>query len=248
MDHRNRESIYEMKKSLEKCLAAKDNIDNHIEPIADVLAALEHEQLTAQLIKDLKLGKIVNQVKERYEKTAGDLSNRAKLLLLRWKKIIEESSHVHGTSTSGNGVKTDHSQSQSQGSKTSDHQGSKARRDDDSKPKAALGKLDNIIQPVQFVKSVPNNDSDGKKRVMSSQQKEVVDSLTALRRSIFQLFHDSFHQTCHDDHRSATLGIDVEEALHQQSIQSNSSNTYSSKAKSLLFNLKKNEVSTWIDR
>lgn len=239
-----------MKKSLEKCLAAKDNIDNHIEPIADVLAVLEHEQLTAQLIKDLKLGKIVNQVKERYEKTASDLSNRAKLLLLRWKKIIEESTHGRGTSissTSGNGVKTDQSQSQSQSqeSKTSDHHGGKARRDDDHKPKAASVKLDNIIHPVQFVKSAPKNDSSSNKGVMSSKQREVVDSLTALRRSIFQLFHASFHQTCHDDHRSATLGIDVEEALHQQSIQSNSSsNTYSSKAKSLLFNLKKNEVRT----
>lgn len=242
-----------MKKSLEKCLAAKDNIDNHIEPIADILAVLEHEQLTAQLIKDLKLGKIVNQVKERYEKIAGDLSNRAKLLLLRWKKIIEESTHAHGgtsiSSTSGgNGVKTDrsHSQSltQSQDSKTSDHHGSKARREDDHKPKAASVKLDNNIQPVQFVKSTTNNDGSNNKRVMSSKQREVVDSLIALRRSIFQLFHDSFHQTCHDEHRSATLAIDIEEALHQQSIQNNSSNTYSSKAKSLLFNLKKNEVST----
>jgi len=230
MDHRRRESIYEMKKSLEKCLAAKDNIDNHIEPIADVLAALDSEQLTAQLIKDLKLGKIVNQVKERYEKTAADLSNRAKLLLLRWKKIIEESTH-------GNGVKSDHSHTQSHGSKTYDHHGS----NNDHKAKVPSVKpVDNIVQPVQFVKSAPKDVVS--KRVMSIQQREAVDSLTNLRRSIFQLFHDSFHQTCQDDNRSAALAIEVEEALHQQSTCDSSSNTYSTKAKSLLFNLKKNEV------
>ena len=189
-------NLHDIRKSLEKYI----NQEDQNEKIFDILNILENENLTAKLIKESKLGKIVNQVKEKFDKVSNDISNKAKNILIQWKKIIEHGNH------SSNDKHSIH------------HKIDSANFNTDT---SAIGN---------------QNDLDLNKL------KATIEMLPTIRKSIYQIFYNLLIDST-DNYHAISIAIQIEDALNQQSCNDASSKNYSNKAKSLLFNLKKNDVS-----
>ncbi len=111
MATRVKETLGEIRKSLEKLL----NDETEDERIRDELAALAEIPMTPELIKDSKLGKIILNIREKYDSKDANISNQAKSILIGWKNIIEKHKHVASSSSA---VKDDNG-----GSKTDTHKG-----------------------------------------------------------------------------------------------------------------------------
>lgn len=190
---RMKTSLQDIRKSLEKYITQEDQN----EKIYDILNILEQESMTAKLIKESKLGKVVNQVKEKYEKISNEISTKAKHILIHWKKLIEASNV------------------------TDKHHISHHK-----------------IDPAQF-KTDDNVDIQDDTEL--DRLKVIIGTLPTIRKSIYQIFYNLLIDST-DNLHSMSIAIKIEDALNQQSCNDATSKAYNNKAKSLLFNLKKNNV------
>ncbi len=86
MASRIKQTLIEMRKSLEKMITE----DNQEEKILDELIVLGSIPMTVDLIKESKLGKTVSNVKDKFDQNESkNISNKAKEILVDWKRIIE---------------------------------------------------------------------------------------------------------------------------------------------------------------
>jgi hypothetical protein len=90
MSSRIKQSLTDMRKSLEKLLLE----DNEEEQIFDELTVLASIPVTADLIKESKLGKQISLIKEKYDSKSTKVTNKAKEILIAWKKIMEHHKSV----------------------------------------------------------------------------------------------------------------------------------------------------------
>lgn len=85
-----KQKLIDIRKALEKVVHDEHKPD-HEEQVLDELGVLESISMTAELIKESKLGKVVSSVKDKFENISASVSSKAKHILLNWKKIVEES-------------------------------------------------------------------------------------------------------------------------------------------------------------
>lgn len=82
--------VQDLRKALDKAIKGSDSA----ETVMDMLTAIEILPMTPDLIKDSKLGKILMAAKTKFTSeistAASDVSNKARDILVEWKKIIED--------------------------------------------------------------------------------------------------------------------------------------------------------------
>lgn len=82
--------VQELRKALDKAIKGSDSP----ETVMDMLSAIEILPMTPDLIKDSKLGKVLMAAKTKFateiSTAATDVSNKARDILVEWKKIIED--------------------------------------------------------------------------------------------------------------------------------------------------------------
>ena len=82
--------VQELRKALDKAIKGSDSP----ETVMDMLTAIEILPMTPDLIKDSKLGKVLMAAKTKFateiSTAATNVSNKARDILVEWKKIIED--------------------------------------------------------------------------------------------------------------------------------------------------------------
>lgn len=84
-----KQKLVDIRKALDK-VVHDDHKPDHEEQVMDELAVLESITMTAELIKESKLGKVVSSIKDKYENVSSKVATKAKEILLHWKKIMED--------------------------------------------------------------------------------------------------------------------------------------------------------------
>lgn len=84
-----KQKLVDIRKALDKVLH-DDHKPDHEEQVLDELSALESITMTAELIKESKLGKVVSSIKDKFETVSTKVASKAKEILLHWKKIVED--------------------------------------------------------------------------------------------------------------------------------------------------------------
>lgn len=190
MEDRLKQLLLDQKKVLEISVSiqSQEELLNHEEEVHSVLLAMEQCAITAKLIKDLKLGKLVAALKNKFEAASPKVSAKCKDILINWKKVAESSK---GDKAKGQNPVTD-------GGAIS------------LKLKVPAGKSSQLEKPP----------------------------LPKSRTAIIQIFTNSLKLST-DDSKAEEIAIDIETALNDLHIYTDK--VYSSKAKTLSFNMKKNE-------
>lgn len=96
MASRIKQQLVEMRKSLEKLLVEEDEE----EKLLDELVVLSAMPMTAELIRESKLGKVISNVKEKFDQKSHKIASKAKEILVDWKKIVEQQKFAAAISTS----------------------------------------------------------------------------------------------------------------------------------------------------
>ena len=82
--------VQDLRKALDKAIKGNDSA----ETVMDMLVAIEILPMTPDLIKDSKLGKILMATRTKFtaetSAAAPEVSNKARDILVEWKKIIED--------------------------------------------------------------------------------------------------------------------------------------------------------------
>jgi hypothetical protein len=78
--------VMELKRSLEKSVKSDDMSAGYV---LDQLCALEKLDLGANIITDSKLGKVLLNLKKKFTDVSEDVCNKAKDIMVEWKRIIE---------------------------------------------------------------------------------------------------------------------------------------------------------------
>lgn len=187
--------------------------------------------ISANLIKELKLGKIISSLKEKLDKLISDSSNNEKVIavsqalsssckevLLSWKRMIESK-----------------------------------KKEEESLPAAlATDHIDVAAKSAEAVSadykpSLPDTiSSESKKEAKKSQSSQLANAMSELpanRRQVLVVLSNALKLTAKDSTASDSAAIRVEEAI---STHNSNEKNYLAKAKTLLFNLKKNEVRLFI--
>lgn len=82
--------IQDLRKSLEKAVKCNDSAA----AVLDILLAIETLKMTPDLIKDSKMGKVLVSVRTKFSAedslpASSDVTNKARDILVEWKKIVE---------------------------------------------------------------------------------------------------------------------------------------------------------------
>ena len=221
MDNRISTDLHDIKKQLEKCLPEI----NHEEQIYDLLCALDRIPLTPKLIKETKLGNVVSSIRGKFKESDPKISEKAISLLSSWKKLVEASMSEkrHVVAESGDQEKHDKHEKHERHEK---HE----KKVIHEKPTTA-----NFVQPS----STPSSNF-GAAKLDQLAVNETISRLPASRKIVFNIFLNTLKPSCAAD-LASSVALRIEEALFEQ-FQSDLRG-YTNKAKSLSFNLKKNEVS-----
>jgi len=191
------------------------------ERILDTLTALSSTDVTSDLIKELKLGKAVSSLKEKFDTistsqesssdsttTAKAFSLQCKDILLKWKRIVEASSSI-----------------------------TKLEKKEPPAPVASVS----ICQQSPTATQTQITESSGVKSFTALNIVDISSSMSVARRQVLGIISKSLKgPTRKASVNTDSIAIDVEEAIHSQFLSNEKD--YLAKAKSLTFNLKKNEV------
>jgi len=191
----------------------------HEEQIFDLLCALDRIQLTPKLIKETKLGNLMSSIRNKFKETDPKISEKASALMSSWKKLIEVSMKEKSHPESGH----------DKHDKKDDHH--------HAKPATA-----NFVQPAPASSSGASSSS----KLDQSTLNHAVNSLPASRKIVFNIFLNTMKPSCSAE-AATSVALKIEEELYQQFPSEAMLKGYTNKAKSLSFNLKKNDVSTDVD-
>ena len=191
---------------------------NHEEQIFDLLCALDRIQLTPKLIKETKLGNLMSSIRNKFKETDIKISDKASALMSSWKKLIEVSMKEKSHPETAEHNKHD-------------------KKEDYHHAKAVT---------ANFVQSTPVTSSGAaSSKLDQSTLNLAVNSLPASRKIVFNIFLNTMKPSCSAE-AATSVALKIEEELYQQFPSEAMLKGYTNKAKSLSFNLKKNDVSTCI--
>lgn len=211
------------------------------ELVIDLLKALSSLQLTAEIVKDTKIGSTVSAVSKKFTITQTaenggeeivetaeykEIVSRSRELMIEWKKVIE------GAKSNGDNIKAASSSSAYSASSQS------------SQPSSSSTSPNNTILRIQQVKQPRSStsSSSSSSSALSQTQQDALNEMGDARRKIFQLFFDAMKLDSDTSARVAEMiGFSIEEAINNSSPFERDSKQYNTKVRSLLFNLKKNK-------
>jgi hypothetical protein len=107
MEGRIAEELSQIKRTLEKSLKSSDSD----EKVFDLLNVIEGTQMTAQLIKESKLGKVISSIKDKFKESNPKISEKAISLMVSWKRTIEASQKPDTNASVAKHEKTEHTAS-----------------------------------------------------------------------------------------------------------------------------------------
>jgi hypothetical protein len=234
MDKAMQQMVADQRKVLEKAAAAKteEELANNEEAVLAVLEAWTTAALTAKIVKDGKLGKLVAQLSTKYEGEAPGLT--AKSLLSQWKQLIMASS----SSTSSSSAKSSSSSTKQISSSSSS---SAAAVTPPAAPAVATSAT--ITAAPVAAPTAEATDSKSKEKLSLSikiaKSDAVEQSLPGARVAMIKIFTNALKASTNDA-KAEALAREIEKAL--DIAFPHTAKNYASKAKTLSFNLKKNEV------
>jgi len=192
--------VHNIRKSLDKLIHEESS---QAEEVLDQLTALGQLFLPAHTIKELKLGNLLNNVKNKYKTTMPGVSEKATSIMVEWKKIMAEAS-----------VAGKH-KSPKDGGKAHEHQ-------------------HKHVEVAEF------HTSSSVSAACSIFSSSSIAALPPARKSMFTIFVTSFEPACKTTEEAHSVALRVEDALNSHISSQTRLKEYTNKAKSLMFNLKKN--------
>lgn len=204
--------VTELRISLEKALSKEDNE----EIIFDMLQALQRIKMTYDIIKDSGIGRTVNNVRKYKGMTAEKGGNLAKALVKEWREIYEASKLSPATVTV---------------TATAKSSSSVATSVMECKNKSII--VSSVEKKESTVSETRAGSDDEELSFPSSQLNEG-------RKKVYEHLRDCL-QLSLTVPVSEAIAYNIESSIHKMHPYSKDSKPYTSKARSLIFNLKKNE-------
>lgn len=220
--------VFNIKTSLEK-LKSEESVDT--DSILDLLTALSKLHIPADLIKQAKLGPLVSGIKAKCEASAPDVVAKAKVLLVTWKQTLLNDKNA--ASAGAEAAKTDVTSSMPAAAAAA------AADKDKEKPGAKRASL----SPKRAVKASNNSSSSSgqggaeTKVSLGTFDKE---ALSQPRKAVVNIFASSIK--AHTGDQSEVVALALESALYALHPIESAQAQYTTKAKSLSFNLKQNSA------
>jgi hypothetical protein len=213
--------VSNFKKQLEKA-----NEDFDLERIIDILRLLEPLQISAGLLKSLKLGNLVADTKKKCAgsdgNVAAEIGTVCKNILISWKKTMEESRGAKAKSgKEGNGAVTANAPSTSTSAvaATGGNQSTSASSKNSPPLKLKVSAAESMVQSAA----------------------KQLQTLNEPRLKIVNLFAGHFKDDVGDFAQAQGAAVNIEAAIYKLHPRELDSAKYTAKVRSLAFNLKRNE-------
>ncbi|KAJ1438848.1 transcription factor S-II, central domain-containing protein [Ochromonadaceae sp. CCMP2298] len=241
MEDRGALGVRNIKKELEKLM---EDAGGATEQAIDLLCALEKLSLSAQIIKDMKLGPLLSNLNKKFKDASPQLGEKVKAIMGAYKKILFASTSALGTKQPSSAAVAAAS-SETATSKSTEGQQVATKQGKEVKDAREEG--------VAFIKPVASESSSG---LASSSATEngsaagkssggvsaaAVPAMNELRRMILSMFQRLLVESGSLAAQADATARKIEAALNANISSVTSKNPYSNKAKSLIFNLKKNQ-------
>jgi transcription elongation factor S-II len=194
------------------------------EEIWDMLQALTKVQMTEELLRESKIGVIVYETKKKF---AADnrVHVEAKNLIAAWKKVVKPADPAAKPAAKpGAATTTTSSSSVVTVSASSSSQSSSGRAEAKSETKTSTTTTE---------AAEDDDNADG--------TNEWYDGLSGARKKIVDVLSEQLKQSASNDSHARFLGCQIEDAVNKIFNAEKDKKAYTDKARSLLFNLKRND-------
>eukprot|EP01039_Chlorochromonas_danica_P007817 gene7817-8629_t len=217
------QKVLDFKHSLDKILSNPD-YQHEAESVRDILRLVAEVEMTADLISKSGMGNTIAGTREKFLSDSS-IAEQARSILLSWKAIMKSKSSKKNDSSS---------------TTTATTSAAAATKTTTSTAVASHTHLPAAKFTIPDSSSTTRPSDDAVAAVVA-----VVDSrrvaLSGERRSVFTVFSRLFQKSFPSPVDADRLALDIEEAIHLKFPSSQDSKAYSAKAKTLAFNIQKNQ-------